>query len=61
MYDASGRLVRQIVDEELPSGLHTARWDGRDRSGRPVATGVYFAKLVTARGRTDAVKMIVVR
>jgi hypothetical protein len=61
VYDAAGRLVREVVDEELDSGLHTARWDGRDRAGRPVAAGVYFAKLVTSRGRTDAVKMIVVR
>jgi hypothetical protein len=61
VYDASGRLVRQVVDEDLPAGLHTARWDGRDRAGRPVAAGVYFAKLVTSRGRTDAVKMIVLR
>jgi len=61
LYDTAGRLVRHVVDEELPSGVHAARWDGLDRFGRRVAAGVYFAKLETSRGRADAVKMIVVR
>jgi hypothetical protein len=61
VYDVAGRLVREVVDGDLDAGLHTTRWDGRDRSGRPVAAGVYFAKLETSRGRPDAVKMIVVR
>jgi hypothetical protein len=61
IYDAAGRLVRHVVDDDVTPGIHTARWDGRDRSGRRVAAGVYFAKLRTTRGRTDAVKMILVR
>jgi hypothetical protein len=61
LYDAAGRLVRRIVDEEVPAGVHRARWDGRDRYGHPVAAGVYFAKLRTSRGRTESVKMVVLR
>jgi len=61
IYDAGGRLVRHLVDEDRPEGIHRVRWDGRDRSGRPVAAGVYFAKMRTSRGRIDSIKMIVLR
>ncbi len=48
VYDVSGRLVRVLVDgERAPGAEHVARWDGRDERGEPVASGVYFARLVT--------------
>ncbi len=45
VHDAAGRLVRQLIDAELPAGQHTARWDGAGRDGRPAAAGIYFARL----------------
>jgi hypothetical protein len=42
IYDASGRMVRSLVDREIPPGTHTAMWDGRDDRGADVASGVYF-------------------
>lgn len=41
--DVSGRLVRSLATRSLPAGAHAASWDGRDESGRPAASGVYFA------------------
>ena len=58
VYDAAGRLVRDLLHENLAAGAHTAAWDGHDASGRRVAAGVYFAKLATPN-RVDSVKMIV--
>ncbi len=46
IYDASGRLVRTIVDGVLPAGAQRARWDGLDDGGRRAAGGVYFARLL---------------
>jgi len=48
VYDISGRLIRTLVDEEQKPGFYTATWNGRDSSGRQVASGVYFYRL-TAR------------
>ncbi len=45
IYDASGRLVRTIMDGVFPAGAQRARWDGLDDGGRRVAGGVYFARL----------------
>ena len=45
IYDCRGRLVRQIVDSETGPGVNRATWNGRDSSGRPVASGTYFCRL----------------
>ncbi len=61
VYSASGRLVRTLVDRALPAGPHSVEWDGRDDSGKPVASGVYFAKLRAAGGARSTAKVAVVR
>ena len=46
VYDLKGRLVRQLSDGKLvPVGPHKVLWDGRDGSGRSVATGIYFYRM----------------
>jgi len=46
--DLLGRQVRTLVDNRLLSGEQQVRWDGRDDSHRPVATGVYLVQLTVA-------------
>jgi len=60
IYDASGRLLRSLVEAPLPAGRHRVVWDGRDEWGRNVASGVYFAR-ICAGGRALNRKMVVVR
>jgi hypothetical protein len=45
VYDVAGRRVATLKDGVSNAGQHAARWDGRDSSGAPVASGVYFARL----------------
>jgi hypothetical protein len=50
VYDASGRLVRSLVDSgnrALEPGRYDVTWDGRDRSGAKTARGVYLVRLDT--------------
>ncbi len=60
IYDVRGRLVRTLVDGAMDSGRHQMAWDGRNNSGRPVASGVYLLEMVAGeyRGRH---KMILAR
>ncbi|RKZ10531.1 hypothetical protein DRQ32_07045 [bacterium] len=44
VYDVRGRLVDTLVSGSRAAGPHAEVWDGVDQSGRPVASGVYFAR-----------------
>ncbi|MEN8006395.1 MAG: S8 family serine peptidase [Candidatus Krumholzibacteriota bacterium] len=45
IFDVRGMLVRKLLDEDLPSGSHTAVWDGNDRFGKAVGSGTYLYRL----------------
>ena len=45
VYDASGRLVKRLVDEKLGAGHYSYRWDGRDEIGVRLPSGIYFYKM----------------
>lgn len=42
VHDLRGRLVKILVDQVQAPGIHTVSWNGTDRSGRDVSTGIYF-------------------
>ncbi len=42
----SGQLVRTLVNSEMTAGRHSVRWNGRNQSGKIVAAGVYFYRIV---------------
>lgn len=44
-FGIDGRLVRRLIDFELPAGRHRAVWDGRNERGQLVASGIYFARI----------------
>ncbi|UCG52209.1 MAG: choice-of-anchor D domain-containing protein [Candidatus Latescibacterota bacterium] len=46
IYDVKGRMVRELVNKTQPVGRQEVLWDGRDESNNPVASGVYFYKLI---------------
>ncbi|GAH58771.1 unnamed protein product, partial [marine sediment metagenome] len=47
VYDLMGREVARLVDRDLTAGYHQAIWNGRDKAGREVPTGIYIARMVT--------------
>jgi len=47
VYDISGRLVRNLLNQNLQEGVRTAVWDGEAEAGRQVPSGVYFVRLET--------------
>ncbi len=60
IFDARGRLVRDLVAADLAAGPHEVAWDGRDQAARPCAAGVYLARLVTP-GIVQSGRMLLVR
>jgi hypothetical protein len=58
IYDVRGRLVFELVDGFLAPGPHTVLWDGTDKSGRRVGSGVYFYRLQSGQS-VQTRKMVV--
>lgn len=42
-----GQQVALLLDDYIASGNHENVWDGRDRSGQEMSSGVYFVRLTT--------------
>jgi hypothetical protein len=46
IHGVDGRVVRRLVEGPYDAGSHRAIWDGCDDRGRPVVSGIYFARLI---------------
>ncbi len=60
VYDAMGRVVRDLASRSMAAGCYSVTWDGRAANGKRVAEGVYFCKLATPAG-TRQQKLVVSR
>ncbi|MRR09853.1 T9SS type A sorting domain-containing protein, partial [bacterium] len=60
VYSVAGQLVATLADGNAAAGRHEAAWNGTDRAGRTMPSGVYFARLATAGG-TLTQRLIVLR
>jgi hypothetical protein len=56
IFDAGGRVVRRWV-ERHGGDAGSVEWNGRDRTGRAVPSGVYFYRLETA-GSTSSGRVV---
>jgi flagellar hook assembly protein FlgD len=45
IYDARGRLVRELVDGVREAGSYSEMWNGTDSRGNAVHGGIYFVKM----------------
>jgi gliding motility-associated-like protein len=57
IYDLSGRLVRQLVVDEVVSGRFARPWDGRSDSGQLVPPGNYIYS-VLLKADTEEIKEV---
>lgn len=60
VYDVTGRLRRTLVNESKEPGYCRVLWDGKDDSGKPVTSGIYFYRL-EAGNFTSMRKLVVMR
>jgi len=45
VYDLTGKLVKNLVNQQQTSGTFTVKWDGTNSLGKKVSTGIYFFQL----------------
>ena len=60
IFDVRGALVRMLLDEVRGVGNHTARWNGTNGGGAPVASGVYYYR-IEADKKIITKKLVIVR
>jgi FlgD Ig-like domain len=58
VYDATGRTVRQLINNNCGTGHYRETWDGRNDGGSPVASGAYFVRLLA--GERETLRKVVV-
>lgn len=59
IYDLLGQRVRTLADGTLEPGRHAVTWDGKDESGRCVASGVYLCRLSADPGGFEHTRRMV--
>jgi flagellar hook assembly protein FlgD len=45
IFNVLGQEVAVLVDGDVQAGFHRIVWDGKDRFGRSVASGLYFVRM----------------
>ncbi len=60
IYDVAGRLVRTLAEGQWDAGRHSIIWDGRNKLGSIVASGIYFYRLDTPSFQSTK-KMVLLR
>lgn len=58
--DVEGRTQRRLAAGHLDSGEYRFSWDGFDDEGRTLASGLYFAVLMTEHGR-ESLKLVLLK
>ena len=60
VYNVQGKLIRTLVQGVRPPGVYRLQWDGIDRTGVQVASGVYFLRM-QAVGFESVKKIVLIK
>ncbi|MFA6439805.1 MAG: T9SS type A sorting domain-containing protein [Bacteriovoracaceae bacterium] len=60
IYDAIGREVRTLFDDEMKEGIYTVVWNGNNQFNQPVSSGIYFYRLHSG-SYSSTKKMVIMR
>lgn len=53
IFDLLGREVRTLREDHQSIGFYSVRWDGKDKSGKKVASGMYIYKIFASGNSTE--------
>lgn len=60
VFNILGQNIKDLVNGYMEAGYHQVVWDGKDRSGDAVASGIYFYK-INAKDFSDTKKMVLLK
>ena len=60
IYDIKGKKVKTLLSEFILSGSHLVKWDGKNKNGEDLPSGIYLYQLVNSQNMLSN-KMILLR
>jgi hypothetical protein len=60
VYNVRGQIIKNLLNTSLSAGEHRVEWNGRDKSAKTAASGIYFMKLETAN-QSKIIKTILLK
>ena len=61
IYNILGQEVKTLVNSQQSAGTHEVRWDGTDKHGITVSTGVYLYRLESNSGYAKTRKLLFIK
>jgi hypothetical protein len=60
IFNLQGRQVVTLINREQAAGVYSLKWDGKDKAGISVSSGIYFYRL-QAKNFVQVKKLVLVR
>jgi Tol biopolymer transport system component len=60
IYNLSGQKINTIIDADYKAGSYQLQWDGKNKEGQNLQSGIYLCQLKTPDG-VDVKKMMLIR
>jgi hypothetical protein len=61
VFNSKGQKIRTLVNENISKGDHQIVWDGKDKSGNSVGSGIYFYKIKTGNEQIKTNKCLLLK
>jgi subtilisin family serine protease len=58
IFNIRGQVVRELLNDRMSAGRHEMSWNGTDREGRAVGSGVYFYRMESEEFRSTRKMML---
>ncbi|MBN2102810.1 carbohydrate-binding protein, partial [bacterium] len=59
IYNVTGKHVKTLVDQKQKPGFHRIQWDGRDKTGCRVESGIYLIRMISGKHRFNRKIMMI--
>ncbi|MEA1972755.1 MAG: FlgD immunoglobulin-like domain containing protein, partial [Candidatus Cloacimonadota bacterium] len=60
IYNLIGQKIIALLDSEISAGYHSIEWNGEDKTGKKVVSGIYYYKMRT-ESKNSVKKMLLLK
>ena len=60
IFNVLGKEIKQLLQENLPSGEHNIQWDGKGDEGSTLPSGIYFIQMIAGKYR-QSIKTVLLK